>query len=134
MVQLPAATKANTQEAGVDVKESGFIQMLATWEMEELCHQAHLLGRYGIHVSKPTSNSQWNQSKHNLEVFTRRERGTEQFDQGRGLQSSLRASAQSLPMKQTVVWCASSWVHVIPALRHSGSMGEGQYTSGSWVA
>ena len=27
---LPAATKANTQEEDADIKESGFIQMLAT--------------------------------------------------------------------------------------------------------
>ena len=32
--QLPAPSKANTQEAGADVKESGFIQVLATWKMK----------------------------------------------------------------------------------------------------
>ena len=32
-VWLPAASNANTQEAGADVKESVFIQMPATWKM-----------------------------------------------------------------------------------------------------
>ena len=32
-VQLPTAPKASTPETGADVKESGFIQVLATWKM-----------------------------------------------------------------------------------------------------
>ena len=32
-VQLPTPLKASTREAGADVKESGFIQVLATWKM-----------------------------------------------------------------------------------------------------
>ena len=35
-VQLPATLKANTGEAGADVKESGFIQVPATWKMGAL--------------------------------------------------------------------------------------------------
>ena len=34
-VLLPVALQANTGEAGADVKESGFIQVLATWEVRD---------------------------------------------------------------------------------------------------
>ena len=35
-VWLPTTSKANTREAGVDVKESGFIQVQVTWKMGTL--------------------------------------------------------------------------------------------------
>ena len=41
-VWLPAASKASTRKAGADVKESGFIQVPATWTMRCSPLKAHL--------------------------------------------------------------------------------------------
>ena len=54
-VQLPVATKANTQEAGADVKESGLFADASHLEDGGLTLKAHLLGRWGTHISKPIS-------------------------------------------------------------------------------
>ena len=66
-VWLPAALKANTGEAGADVQTSGFIQVLATWEM-------------GTLVSKRISTSQCRQR-----VCKEGEGRGEQRDQGERL-------------------------------------------------
>ena len=61
---MHAATKANTLQAGADVKESGLFRC---WPS----------GRWDAHVLTPISVQ--------VGVLIRRERGTEQRDQGRGL-------------------------------------------------
>ena len=95
----PAVTKANTQEAGADVKESGLFsgggsreekgltsQSPAPGKMGDACHKAHL------HLSEEA------------EVFTRREMGTEQRDGGRGLKKFSKCRrAQSIRIRQVMV-------------------------------
>ena len=71
---LPAAMKANIQEAGGDVKESGLFEMLSIWKVDDSCHKAHL------HVSLEAEGFFF--------FFIRRDRGIEQTDQERGLQNS----------------------------------------------
>ena len=41
-VQLPAATKASTREAGADVKESCIFSGAGHMEDRDTCHKAHL--------------------------------------------------------------------------------------------
>ena len=65
--------KANTQDAGADVKESGLFSGAGHLEDGGLMSQS---------PSPPLSGNRG---------FYKRERGTEQRGQGRGLQSSLRA-------------------------------------------
>ena len=50
---LPAAMKANTQEAGADVKESGLFADAGHLEDGGLMSQNPSPGRLGFHVSKP---------------------------------------------------------------------------------
>ena len=78
-VQLPASTKAHTQEAVADVKKSGFFSVLSTWKMGDSCLKAHLpekikssCFRAHLHISVEA------------EDFKERERETEQKDQETG--------------------------------------------------
>ena len=97
-VWLRDTTKANNREAGANVKEHGLLsgashledggltsQSPAPGKMGDSCLEAHLPGRWGAHLKAHLHLSV------EAEVFIRRERGTEQRDQGRGLQSPLRA-------------------------------------------
>ena len=93
-----------------------YFQVPTTWKMGDSCCKAHL------HISVEA------------EGLIRRERGTEQRDQGRGLQSSLRADEHS-PFWSDKWW--SSVRHhalVIPASCHPGSVDEGQQIPWSWDA
>ena len=78
-VQLPVAMKANTQEAGADVKESGIFSDAGHLEDGGLTSQRdpHLY------------------SSIEIQAFIRRKKGTEQKDQERRLKSSLRAGEHS---------------------------------------
>ena len=75
--------EASTQEAGADVNENylfayaghledgGLMSQSSTLgKMGNPCHKAHLLGRWGSHVTKPISTFL------EAEVFIMRERGT----------------------------------------------------------
>ena len=83
-VQQPATTKASAQE----VRADGRWFICCCWPS----------GRWGMHVSKPIS---WKTGdlchkarlclSVEVDVFKRKERGTEQREHGRGLQSSLCA-------------------------------------------
>lgn len=64
-VQLPAAPKASTPEAGADVKEMVYMKILAIWKMRDSCHTLHVL----ICVE--------------AEIFIREERGTKRRIKGR---------------------------------------------------
>ena len=100
-MQLTAATEANTQEAGADVKKVVYCQVPAMWKM-------------GTHVTKPIS---WEDGDSCLkahlplsveaEVCIRAGRGTEERDQGRGLKSS--PSAESVPVRSVMGQCMSPW-------------------------
>ena len=52
---LPAAVKGNTLGAGADAKESGLSSGAATWKLGDSRLKAHLLGRWGTHVTKSIS-------------------------------------------------------------------------------
>ena len=96
-VQLSAATKANTPETGADVKVSGLFadaghmrdggltsQSPSPGKMEPSCQKAHL------HLSVEAEN------------FIRRQRGTEQTDQGKGLRSSLYRLTSTIHSEKAV--------------------------------
>ena len=89
-VQLSATAKANSGKAGADIKESGLFAGASHLEDRKVTSHSPPSGKWGTHVTKPTSTAQCRQR-----VFVRRERETEQRDQGRGLQSSLRAGEHS---------------------------------------
>ena len=55
-VQLPVATKANTQEAGADVKESGLFADASHLEDGGLTLKAHLLEDGGLISQSPVSH------------------------------------------------------------------------------
>ena len=78
-VRLPATTKSNTWEAGADVKESGLFS--GAGHLEDGGVDSHVKAHPHISVE--------------AEVFIRRERGTEQRDRGRGLESSVCADEHS---------------------------------------
>ena len=75
--QTQVRPPANPREAGADGKEGDFIQMLTTWKIGD----SHLKARLPLSVE--------------AEVSIRRERGTEQRYQGRGLQIPVRAREHS---------------------------------------
>lgn len=58
-VWLPAASKANTWEAGADVKDSGFIQVPATWKTHLKAHPNN--SSAGIFIAR-------NRDKENKEI------------------------------------------------------------------
>ena len=75
-VQLPAATKANTSEAGADVKESGLFLGAGHLEDGGLMSQSPSPEKMGdLHLKVHLLISV------EAEVFIRRDRGTEQRDQ-----------------------------------------------------
>ena len=81
-VQLPAATKANTSEAGADVKESGLFLGAGHLEDGGLMSQSPSPEKMGDIQFKAQSHISVE-----AEIFRRRERGTEQRS-GKGLTSS----------------------------------------------
>ena len=95
-VQLRTAAKANTREAGADVKESGLFRWKTIWKTGDSCHKVHFLGRWGLKSQSPylRKMEDYCLKAHLLisvvaEVFIRRGRETEQRDEKGGLQSSL---------------------------------------------
>ena len=94
------------------------MQMSAIWKLKA-CLKAHL--RLSVEA----------------EVFIRRERGTEQRDQGGVAKFCTHSRAQSIPIRQVLVQCASSWfshpgflsswlyVILAPRLKVSKSPGDG---------
>ena len=89
-VQLPASTETSTQEVGADVKESGLFSGASHLEDRVLTSQSPSPGKMGdscfkVHLLLSVE----------AEVSERRQRGTEQRDQGRGFRSSLRADDRS---------------------------------------
>ena len=67
---LPAPTKANTGEAGADVKESGFFQVLARLEDGDLMSQSpspHLSGGRGFY--KEGGGDRTKRSRERIEKF-----------------------------------------------------------------
>ena len=121
-VWLAATTKANTQEAGANVQESGLFADAGPLEDREFMSQNLSPGRWGTHVSKPISTSHWRQRffyKEGEGNRTKRSReGVAKF--------SMCRQAQSIPVRQVMVRCASSWIHIILVLPLPDSMGERQ--------
>ena len=67
---MPATTKVNTREAGADVKESGYLQVLATWKMGGLTSQSpssHLNG--GRDFYKEGERNRTERSSEGIETF-----------------------------------------------------------------
>ena len=86
-----ATTKADTREAGTDVKGIGVFADAHHLEGGGLMSKAYL------HISMVA------------EVVLRRERGTEQRDQGRGVEKfSMCRRTQSILIRQVMVLCLSS--------------------------
>ena len=55
-----------------------YFQVLTTWEIEDSCHKAHLLKRWGTYNLKPNPTSQWRQR------FLEGGRGEQNRDQEKG--------------------------------------------------
>ena len=110
--------KANTQEAGANVKESGLFLVVGHLEDGDSCQKAH---RHLSVEAKVFIRRKENRTK-------RSRQGVEKFSTGR--------QAQSIPITQVMVrcGCASSRLHFIRPLCHFDSRVEGQRISGSWDA
>ena len=89
-VRLPAARKANTQEAGADVKESGLFT----------CQPS---GRQGLMSQSPYPHLSGGRGFHKEGYGNRTKRSREGFEK-----FSLCWPAQSIPIRQVMVRCASS--------------------------
>ena len=83
---LPTTSKANTWEAGVDVKESGFIQVQVTWKM-------------GTLISKPILASQASWPVYTGEP---REGGTKEFPAMCSFSAVLLGVSVSSPARVTM--------------------------------
>ena len=89
-VWRPASAKTNTQKAGADLKKSGLFSDASNLGDGGLTSQSPSPGKMGdSHLKTHLYNTV------EAEVFIRRERGTEQRGQGRGLKSSLCADQHS---------------------------------------
>ena len=109
-VRQPLATKADRQRQVL--MRSGLFSGAGHLRGGDLGHKAHLLGRWGTHISKPISTSQCRQR------FLQGGRGEQNRDGARELQSSLHTDKHS-PLRQGQCWSG---------VRHPGLV-----TPASWL-
>ena len=112
-IQQPASMKLNAQEAGADVKESGLFADSGHLEDGGLMSQSPtplLSGGRGIYKEGEGNRTQRSGEGGCVAKF------------------STCRQAQSIPIRQVIVQCASSW------FSHPGSTGESQQISQSWNA
>ena len=121
-VRLPDAWKANTQEAGADVKESGLCSGASNLENGASHLKAHLLGNGGL-TSESLSGGRGVFEKGEGKRTKRSREGVAKFSWCR--------RAWSIPIRPMTVRRASSWFSQ-PDSMSASSTDEGQQISWSW--